>query len=42
MVVHIGVQMTGVPVQPVFPAGSNAATSAPPCLSGSPSPYPGT
>jgi len=42
VVVHIGTQMTGVPEQPFFPAVSNAATSAPPWLSGSPSPSPGT
>lgn len=41
-VVHIGTQMTGVPEQPVFPAVSNAATSAPPVLGAMPSPYPGT
>src|ERR1700733_11391339 len=42
VVVHIGRHTTGVPEQSADPAGSNAATYAPPWLGIAPSPYPGT
>src|ERR1700677_1233213 len=41
-VVHIGTHTTGVPEQPADPAGSNAATYAPPWLGTMPSPSPAT
>src|ERR1700678_1752511 len=41
-VVHIGTHTTGVPEQPADPAGSNAATYAPPWLGIMPPPFPGT